>query len=66
MRALWSVVPDDDISNTAADAVRDKYFSENNEQKFYAFDPIFMGDFVEYKFQLEINDQVEHNFFATV
>ena len=60
------MVPEDDSGNTAADAVRDKYLSEDNEQFFYFFDPIFMGDFVNYKFQLEINDRVEHNFFATV
>ena len=65
-RLRWSVVPENASGNTAADSVKEKYFSQNNQETEYSFDPIFMGDFTEYKFQLDMNDEEEHNFFAQV
>ena len=67
-RSQWSMLAPTDSGEKgeeAATAVEEKYFSEN-EKTFYNFDPIFMGDFNDYKFKLKMNDEEEHNFFVTV
>ena len=56
---------DDEEANLKSKAVIDKYFSgDRNEKTYYNFDPIFMGDFQQYNFQLNMNDEEEHNFFV--
>ena len=66
-RLQWSIAPgDQEDTDEQIQAVKQKYLDGNNEKSYYNFDPIFMGDFNEYNFQLSINDEEKHNFFAHV
>lgn len=57
VRSQWSV------ENAEVQA---KYFAGNNIRNVYEFDPIYMGDFKNYKFKLEMNDITDNNYFLTV
>ena len=43
-------------------AVQNKYFQDRFKDS-YELDPIFMGDYKDFRFQVDMNDLVNHNFF---
>lgn len=44
------------------EAVQNKYFQDRSRDS-YELDPIYMGDYKKYRFQVDMNDQTNHNFF---
>ena len=52
-KTKWSV---------ANETVAQKYFRDG-ERDSYELDPIFMGDYKSYQFQINVNDFAKHNFF---